>query len=193
VVKEKKISWATISVTVLVLGFVVFLTISCGRGSGSLTQTRVFKDIVVSGLGYSTAPGGLSGTTNARGEFHYKKGDTVTFFIGNIEIGSAMVKNNIALGDLASGTPDIKDPAMVNIIRFFQSLDVDPNADIIELPAGLTDVVNSWLIIQAGKPFGVDQDVNDFESMTKDLMYYLDAQMAVYSGSLELQKEGAIT
>jgi len=193
VVKEKKISWATISVTVLVLGFVVFLTISCGRGSGSLTQTSVFKDIVVSGLGYSTAPGGISGTTNTRGEFHHKKGDTVTFFIGNIEIGSAMVKNNIALGDLASGTPDIKYPAMVNIIRFFQSLDVDPNADIIELPAGLTDVVNSWLIIQAGKPFGVDQDVNDFESMTKDLMYYLDAQMAVYSSNMELQEEGAIT
>lgn len=192
-VNDKKISWATMLAAVLVLGFVVFLTISCGRGSGSATQTCVFKDIVVSGLGYSTVPGGLFGTTNALGEFHYKKGDTVTFFIGNIEIGSVMVKNNLALCDLVSGATDIEDPAMVNTVRFFQSLDVDPNADIIELPAGLTDVVNSWLIIQAGRPFGVDLEVNDFEFMTKDLLYYLDAQMAVYSGSIERVEEDAVT
>ena len=193
-VKDKKVSWTTVSVAVLILGFAFFLMISCGRVSGSPTQTGIFKDVVICGLGYSTAPGELSGTTNSQGEFYYKKGDKITFFIGNIEIGAAMAKNSLTLQDLVFGTEGVDDPAMANLERFIQSLDVEPNANIIELPAGLTDVVNSWLIIQAGRPFGVELDADEFEDMAMDLLDYLDAQMVVYSGLVKLVgEEGVVT
>ncbi len=186
---DKWISWVKASAVILILGFVIFLTGSCSRGGGSPTQIGVFKDTVVCGLGYSTIPGELSGTTSAQGEFYFKKGDKVTFFIGNIEIASVMAKSSLSPQDLVPGGADIEGPAVRNVARFFQSLDVDSAENTIELPAGLTDVVNSWLIIQAGSPFGFDLDDDEFEFMAQDLMDYLDAQMAVYSGGVELMDE----
>ncbi len=174
---------------ILILGFIVFLTVSCGGGGGSSTQTGVFEDAMVSGLGYSTVPGGFAGTTSAIGEFKYKKGDVITFFVGNIVLGSAMAKNSLSPLDLVSGAADIEDPAVVNIARFLQTLDVHASEDIIELPAGLADVANSWMLMQAGVQFCFDPDACDFETMAEDLLDYLEAQMAVYSSGIELVSE----
>ena len=158
-------------------------------GGGSSTQTGIFKDAVVSGLEYSTVPAGLTGTTSDKGEFNFKKDDVVTFFIGNIVLGSGMAKSSMSPLDLVSGAADLEDPAVVNIARLLQSLDVNYSANIIELPAGLADVVNSWLLIQSGVQFGFGSDAYDFESMTEDLLDYLEAQMAVYSSGIELVDE----
>lgn len=73
----------------------------CGGGSGSTgnpvvaatTYSGQFIDAPTKGLGYTTTPSGLSGTTDDNGTFKFQSGDTVSFFIptssGNIDIGSA--------------------------------------------------------------------------------------------------------
>lgn len=43
------------------------------------TKTGVFLDSVVEGLNYSCVSSGLSGKTNAKGEYKYKDGDTCTY------------------------------------------------------------------------------------------------------------------
>lgn len=176
---------------ILMLGFIVVFTFSCGGGGGggSSSQTGIFEDALVSGLGYSTVPGALNGTTNSQGEFKYKKDDVVTFFIGNMILGSGMAKDIMSPLDLVSGAKEIDDPSVVNIARLLQSLDVNASDSLIELPAGLTDSVNSWLLMQTGKPFGFDPDVCDFDTMAQELFDYLEAQMMAYSAGVAFVSE----
>lgn len=60
----------------------------CGGGGGGGSNddpanlTGKFIDGPVLGLGYSCSPSGLAGTTNSSGEFKYKAGDDVKFFLG---------------------------------------------------------------------------------------------------------------
>lgn len=73
--------------------FCLFGLVSCGgsSGGGVVDQppeplTGVFVDSPVEGLHYSTPS--RSGMTNANGEFQYLPGETVTFSIGAVELGS---------------------------------------------------------------------------------------------------------
>lgn len=68
--------------------------VGCGGGSDSssaLVQTGVFADAVVQGLGYKTAT--QSGFTDAQGSFSYQQGETVTFSLGNLTLGSGVAKS----------------------------------------------------------------------------------------------------
>jgi hypothetical protein len=86
-------------------GIVTALVIAmagCGGGSGgsastgstqtATAQTGTFVDAPTKGLLYTASPSGLSGTTDANGNYQYQPGDTVTFSIPNgvnpIVIGS---------------------------------------------------------------------------------------------------------
>ena len=51
--------------------------------SSSSSSTGVFVDSAVAGVTYTTSSG-LSGTTNASGEFSYQPGDTASFSIGDV-------------------------------------------------------------------------------------------------------------
>jgi hypothetical protein len=53
------------------------------------TKTGVFIDAPVKGLVYVSSPSGKEGITNDEGEFEYIDGDTVSFNMGSIELGSA--------------------------------------------------------------------------------------------------------
>ena len=48
----------------------------------------VFLDSPVQGLRYTTSPSNVTGVTNANGEFTYNPGDTVTFALGDLVLGS---------------------------------------------------------------------------------------------------------
>jgi hypothetical protein len=91
--------------------------------------------------------------------------------------------------DLVSGAKEIDDPTVVNIARLLQSLDVSTSASMIKLPPGLSDSVNSWLLMQTGSPFGFDPDVYDFDTMAPDLFDYLEAQMMAYSAGIAFVSE----
>ncbi len=101
----------------------------CGGGGGGsagtdtpATQTGTFIDAPVEGLEYSTPT--LSGFTNANGEFQYKTGETITFKIGNLELGSATGGTTITPLTLAGDT-DLNNigTKATNIARILQTLD----------------------------------------------------------------------
>jgi hypothetical protein len=89
----KKQTWLT-------AGLLLTLT-SCGGSGGSdsttatatateteTVSTGVFIDSAVEGLQYETST--QSGTTNSLGEYDYLAGETVTFSIGGIVLGSTI-------------------------------------------------------------------------------------------------------
>lgn len=115
----------------LALSASVFLISACGGGGGSGTpptvppspSTGVFVDSAVSGLHYQTPT--RSGTTNALGEYDYLPGETVTFSIGGIILGSALGGPVVSPLTLVSGATDATDPVVTNIVRLLMSLDDD--------------------------------------------------------------------
>ncbi|MBI2221226.1 MAG: CocE/NonD family hydrolase [Acidobacteria bacterium] len=103
--------------------------------AGSVTaqdgvQTGVFFG--VEGLNFRTPT--LSGTTNAQGEYKYRPGETVTFSVGELPLGSAaggkelMTVAHLILG-VNGDVEKIHFPQATNAARFLQSLDADGNVE----------------------------------------------------------------
>jgi hypothetical protein len=121
--KNMKINLLIISAFFIVLS-------SCGGGSGGDSgsanplSTGTFVDSPVINIGYRTET--QNGVTNSRGEFKYFPGETVIFFIGDLEFPSVLADEIVTPLDIA-GTDDIFHHMVVNIIRLLQSLDKDGN------------------------------------------------------------------
>ena len=85
------------------------------------------------GLRYETAS--QSGLTNTSGEYQYLSGETVTFSLGGITLGSAIGGSQITPLDLigATSVDDAKERGLTdhltNLLLFLQSLDRDHNPD----------------------------------------------------------------
>jgi len=122
---KRKMFCSVNSITVLVVIILVFtFFISC---SNSDTKPAVkggtFVDSPVSGLSYRTLT--LSGTTNPSGVFMYNPGETVTFAIGGLALGSATGKSTVTPLDIIAGASGVTDPRVTNICRLIQTLDED--------------------------------------------------------------------
>ncbi|ETN92094.1 hypothetical protein U062_01879 [Gammaproteobacteria bacterium MOLA455] len=104
--------------------FILPVLVSCGGGGSSSTPTStgVFIDSPVINIGYRTET--QNGVTNSRGEFKYYPGETVTFFIGDLEFPSVLADERVTPLDMAD-TDDISHPMVVNIARLLQTLDKD--------------------------------------------------------------------
>lgn len=110
----------------------------CGNDSGSaggsaeqppqavVPAKGVFVDSPVAGMAYQTAT--QSGETDEKGEFQYLPGETVTFSIGDVVIGSAPGASKVTPVDLGTVKID-SDQRTVNISRFLQALDRDGDHD----------------------------------------------------------------
>jgi hypothetical protein len=128
---------AALKMVLMVLGMIVL--ISCGGGGGASSEgggqkgnspiAAQFVDSYVQGLQYKTAT--QNGTTNANGTFYYLSGETVSFYVGDILIGSMLVngKEIITPFDLVPGAKNIDDPVIGNILRFLITLDDNSNPD----------------------------------------------------------------
>ncbi len=116
----------------------VLLT-ACGGGGSSATPSEsgppanesgpspdigVFLDSPVINIGYRTET--LENVTNSLGEYEYLPGETVTFFIGDLEFPPVEASGTVTALDLA-GTASTSDPRVVNMIRLLQTLDQDGN------------------------------------------------------------------
>jgi len=114
---------------------------ACGGGGGSDTptaavgaQTGVFVDSAVEGLSYETSSG-VKGTTDAQGHFKYNEGDTVTFKIGGVTLGSGKATGTVTPAGIAGGEDSNK---FTNLLVLLQSLDTDGDpSNGITLPASL--------------------------------------------------------
>jgi hypothetical protein len=129
----KPTKWSTMMKnSILILGLCAGL-VACGGGSSSSsnndstnTQTGVFLDSSVVNIGYRTET--LEGVTNSLGEYDYVEGETVTFFIGDLELPPVTAAGTVTPLDLA-GSDDTSNSTVVNIIRLLQTLDEDGNPD----------------------------------------------------------------
>ncbi len=65
------------------------IAVSCAANTPPATMTGYLIDAPVNGVSYVTSPSGQSGTTLADGSFTYQSGDTVTFSVLGVSLGSA--------------------------------------------------------------------------------------------------------
>ena len=114
----------------------------------------VFLDSAVAGVGYSTS-GGLGGFTDSEGTFYYKEGDTVTFEIGDISLGSVVAAEKLTPVEVmgASGTADQK---VINLSRLLQTLDADGD------PSNGINIEESTRTAMAGKTVNFDVPLDSF-------------------------------
>jgi hypothetical protein len=104
------------------------LLANCGGGGSDSpsTLTGVFIDSPVINIGYRTAT--QNGDTNSRGEFKYLAGETVNFFIGDLEFPPVLAAEVLTPLDMAD-TDDVAHHMVINIIRLLQLLDKDGDPD----------------------------------------------------------------
>ena len=106
--------------------YAMAFTLFTGIVQGSEAQIGAFAG-PVSGLKYETPT--TSGVTNEQGEFAYLAGETVTFSVGDVVLGTvegAPRINEAHLNSRVNGNIDkLKDPELTNMVRLLHSLDQD--------------------------------------------------------------------
>lgn len=91
-------------------------------------KTGIFVDSAVEGLFYRTPT--RSGFTNVKGEFEYLAGETVSFYVGKLKLGSAEgvpVMTPITISSEKDATIYTKE--VQNMAALLQTLDIDGNPD----------------------------------------------------------------
>lgn len=116
------------------------------------SKVGVFLDSPVQGLKVVRADGS-SAATGRWGEFVYADGETLTFYLGNLRLGSTKGKPEITPLDLF-GVNNTADRRVTNLLRLLQSLDINDNpTDGIQLTVAAVDAASVRL----------DQDPGAFE------------------------------
>ncbi|MCO8060793.1 hypothetical protein [Acinetobacter lwoffii] len=116
------------------------------------TQTGVLTDAVISGVRYVTSSG-ATGFTNDDGEFNFNEGETVKFYIGDVQLGDEIeAKERVTPLDLAE-----TENARLNLLVFLQSLDGDDKDDKLQISTATTDALKNQSI-------NFDQPYNDFKN-----------------------------
>lgn len=115
--------------------------------------TGVLLDAAVSGVDYSSAS--YSGSTSAKGEFDCKAGESLTFKLGDITLGTAACGTVLTPMDLA-GVGSASDDKVINRLLFLQSLDEDAN------PANGIQIAAAVKAALAGKALDFGKSAADF-------------------------------
>ncbi len=130
-----------------------------GGGDGPAARTGVFTDSPVAGLRYQTDT--QEGITAADGTFRYRDGETVTFHLGELQLGSATAAEQLSPLDLVDGA-EITDSRVTNMLVLLQSLDEDRALNNgIQISAAIADAVSLW-----ADSILFDQDPASFASST---------------------------
>lgn len=151
-------------------------------------STGQFYDSPVSGLIYSTPA--LRGITDSQGTFQYSLGDTITFSIGDIILGSGVAKPIMTPVDLVPGATDELDQTVTNIARFLQSLDYDDDlSNGITIPNEILNVIADKVIdfSVSSTAFADSTDLQEIlTTLDKALVEESDAQEHLRSTLLSL-------
>ncbi len=128
-------------------------------GKGGVLTGR-FIDSAVAGLQFSTPT--LSGITTVDGGFLYRIGETVSFGIGGIELGSYKGQPIITPVDLTMDAAFTDHPYVLNRARLIQTLDADANPD-----NGITITADiRQKAISESLDFSIDSDVFEQKAAT---------------------------
>lgn len=171
--------------TLPVLGATLTLTACLSGGGSSSIQTGIFIDSPVSGLEYQTAS--RSGVTSAQGTFRYQRGETLTFSLGGVELGSAVGQAQLSPQDLINDADDSSHPAVINMARLLQTLDADGNLNNgIQLEAAVRDAIRDYASSTPG--FQLDfSDTAEFEASFSELLEHLNTGNLLAGGPRTLR------
>jgi hypothetical protein len=105
--------------------------------------TGVFRDSTVIGLGYRS--GSHTGVTDSHGQFTYEVGQSITFFVGSVSLGTAphpkALMTPVDLVANGTGTSTY----VVNVVRFLMLLDRDGDpGNGIEISPAVTAAAAGW-------------------------------------------------
>jgi hypothetical protein len=149
------------------LAAALLLTLTaCGGGSGGgdsttaidTVSTGVFIDSAVEGLQYETAT--RTGTTNSLGEYDYLPGETVTFSIGGIVLGSTIAGPVVTPLSIVPGATSATNPVVTNIVRLLLSLDSDGNPDNgITISSEVTTAANDLTVDFSAADLSADEGI----------------------------------
>lgn len=122
----------------------------CGGGEEetqlSTTTTGVFRDAPVYGLWYQSTTG--NGYTGSKGTFPYRPGETYTFFVGQMKLGSFTPTVDNATVTPASLVPagtSSRETRIINLTRFLLTLDKDEDPDNgIEVDSDMDEAGLKW-------------------------------------------------
>ena len=134
--------------TILVIGVAGFL-VSCGDGSSGNkgVSTGIFVDSRVDGLQYATSSHPKAGFTHEGGHFQCDFGDTVTFFIGTIQIGNPQpCPSDIVTAVSVLGTSSVTAPEVVNLAQLLMTIATSVTSTVITLPHTLPSGFMSTLV-----------------------------------------------
>lgn len=157
-------SMRTLSMVLFGISTASFL-VACGGGSsdgggGGGISTGYFLDSAVAGISYDCAPSGQSGTTQGGGSYTYVSGDTCSFSLGAVALGSAGAGEIVTPVELVSGgTPSHN--TVLNIVRLLTTADDDGDpSNGINIPGEVAAAADSWsgVDITSGT-FAVDTEV----------------------------------
>ncbi len=153
------------------------LTACGGSGGGDGTtatatatvSTGVFIDSAVEGLQYETAT--QSGTTNSLGEYDYLAGETVTFSIGGIVLGSTIAGPVVTPLSLVPDATSATNPVVTNIVRLLLSLDSDGDPDngitiSSEVTTAANDLAVDFSVADLSADDGITSLLNNLQSIT---------------------------
>jgi len=124
---------------------------SNNSGGSNTVSDGVYRDAVVGGLHYVSGPN--EGTTSNAGVFKFQPGQSVTFSIGGVTLGSAS-------GAIASVTPlqffqngTINTPGVINMVRFLILLDSDGDpSNGFTISPGVQEKAANWAQIDFTVP-----------------------------------------
>ena len=138
------------------------------------TESLADEDAILTGIFYGPVQGlkyetkTTSGTTNSKGEFKYTHGETVSFSIGGIPLGSATGNKLITTAHLVpevnGDVQKIKNQKVTNLARFLQSLDTDGDVENgIVIAEGTANIIKLYRdrinFNQIEQAFAEDQDI----------------------------------
>ncbi|MBC7436126.1 MAG: hypothetical protein H7332_08665 [Bdellovibrionales bacterium] len=112
--------------------------------TGSASGTLI--DAAVGGVSYITSSG-VTGTTAVDGSYDFNPGDTVTFTLGGLTLGTATATGIISPMELSGGSA----VRLQNLLVLLQSLDSDGNpGNGVIIPAGAAAAVTSSVNLAGG-------------------------------------------
>ena len=146
------------------------LLAACGSNDTDVRRGE-FKDSLVEGLVYKTAT--QSGVTDTSGAFSYKQGETVTFSLGGVVIGSAQGARLVTPVDLVPGATNENDETVTNVCRLLQSLDLDGNPDNgISIPATIRQTMANVSLDFSSPGFGNSPALSDLFRKLNDAGHF---------------------
>lgn len=119
------------------------LSLGVGPPAPGVTATGAFRDLTVIGLGYVS--GTHSGLTDGHGQFNYEGGQSISFKVGNVSLGTVSVpKALLTPVDLvANGTGASN--YVLNVVRFLMMLDQDGDASNgVQISTAVSTAAASW-------------------------------------------------